>query len=49
MKEGKHCWQDNIKMGVKEKREKGRDQIQLAQDTDKWCIMVNTIMNFRDP
>jgi len=25
MKEGKHCWQDNIKMGVKEKREKGRD------------------------
>jgi hypothetical protein len=35
---------DNIKMDLRE-----MDWIDLAQDTDQWTALVNTVMNLRVP
>jgi hypothetical protein len=42
-------WVDNIKMDLQENRMRGLDWIDLAQDRDKWRVLVNAIMNFRVP
>jgi hypothetical protein len=36
---------DNIKMDLKEIGWGGMDWIDLAQDSDKWRALVNTVMN----
>jgi hypothetical protein len=41
---------DNIKMNIIKIRWGGMDRIDLAQDRAQWRdLLVNTVMNFRDP
>jgi hypothetical protein len=40
---------DNIKMGVKGIGCEGIDSIHLAQDTDQWRALVNTVMDLQFP
>jgi hypothetical protein len=40
-------WVDNIEMDLGEIGWDGRDWIELAQDTDQWRALVNTVMNLR--
>jgi hypothetical protein len=42
-------WVDNIKMDRREIGLDVIDWIDLAQDTDQWRTLVNTVMNFRVP
>jgi hypothetical protein len=42
-------WVDNIKMDLREIKWDGVDWIALAQDTDQWRALVNTVMDFRVP
>jgi len=41
-------WEDNIKMDLREVRG-GGDWMELAQDTDRWRALLNTVMNLRVP
>jgi hypothetical protein len=43
----RRSWEDNIKMDLKEIRLDGFDLIHVAQDRDKWRVVVNTGMKFR--
>jgi hypothetical protein len=40
---------ENIKMDLGEIGWDGRDWSDLAQDTDQWRTLVNTVMNLRVP
>jgi hypothetical protein len=40
---------DNIKTHLREVGRRGMDWIDLAQDTDQWRALVNTVMYLRDP
>jgi hypothetical protein len=40
---------DDIKMDLGEKRWRGMDWIDLAQDRDRWRALVNMVMNLRVP
>jgi hypothetical protein len=40
---------DNIKMDLREAGWGGMDWIDLAQDTDQWRALVNTVMKLRAP
>jgi hypothetical protein len=42
-------WVDNIKMDLREIGWDGVDWVDLAQDTDRWRALVNTVMNLRVP
>jgi hypothetical protein len=42
-------WVSNIKMDLREILWDGMDWIDLAEDTDRWRALVNTIMNLRVP
>jgi hypothetical protein len=42
-------WEDNIKMDLQEVRCRGMDWIELAQDRDRWLVVVNVVMNLRVP
>jgi hypothetical protein len=42
-------WVDNIKMDLREMECDGMDWIDLAQDSDQWRALVNTVMNLRVP
>jgi hypothetical protein len=39
-------WEDNIKMDLQEVECGGMDCIELAQDRDRWRVLVSTVMNF---
>jgi hypothetical protein len=45
----RHIWEDNIKKDLKEVTCRGIDQIDLAQDEDRWRELVNAVMNLRVP
>jgi hypothetical protein len=40
-------WEDNIKMGFRDKWWDGIDWIDLAQNMDQWRALMNTVMNVR--
>ena len=42
-------WEDNIKMDLQEVRCGVMDWIDLAQERDRWRVLVNAVMNFRVP
>jgi hypothetical protein len=42
-------WEDNIKMDLKEIGFGNVDWIHLAQDTERWRALMNTVMNLRFP
>ena len=42
-------WENNIKMNLQEVGCEGMDWIELAQDTDRWLVLVNAVMNHRVP
>ena len=42
-------WEDNIKMDLQEVECGGIGWIDLAQDRERWPIVVNAIMNLRFP
>jgi hypothetical protein len=44
----RHRWEDNIKMDLQEAGW-GIDWIELAQDRDRWRVLVKAVMNLRVP
>ena len=42
-------WEDNIKMDFQEVGYVGMDWIELAQDRDRWWVLVNAVMNLLVP
>jgi len=40
-------WEDNIKMNQQEVGCGGMDWIELAEDRDRWRVLLNAVMNFR--
>jgi len=42
-------WEDNIKMDLQEVGCGGMDWIELAQDKDKWRVLMTAVMNLRVP
>jgi hypothetical protein len=42
-------WEDNITMDLQEAGFGGMDWIVLAQDRDRWRVLVNAVMNFPVP
>jgi hypothetical protein len=42
-------WEDNIKMDLQEVGCGGMGWIELAQDKDRWRVLMNAVMNLRVP
>jgi hypothetical protein len=42
-------WEENIKMALQVIGWRGVDWIGLAQDSERWQAVVNTVMNIRVP
>ena len=40
-------WEDNVKTDIQEVGCGGIDWIDLAQDRDRWRVLVNAVMNLR--
>jgi hypothetical protein len=45
----RHSWADNIKMDHRGIELDGVDWMDMAQDRDKWRVLVNTVLNLRVP
>ena len=45
----KHRWEDNIKMDLQEVGGGCGDWMVLAQDRDRWRVLVSTVRNIRVP
>ena len=45
----KSCWEDNIKMSIEEMGLEVMDWIALAQDRDRWQVLVSTVLNLWFP
>jgi hypothetical protein len=42
-------WEDNIKMDLQKVGCGGMDWIELAQDRDRWRVLVDAVLKFRVP
>ena len=42
-------WEDNINLDLQEVACGGVDWIELAEDRDRWRVLVNAVMNLRVP
>ena len=42
-------WEDNIKMDLQEVERDSGDCMELAQDRDRWRVLVGTVRDFRVP
>ena len=42
-------WDDNMKMDLQGLGRRDMDWIELAQNRDRWWVLVTTVMNFRVP
>jgi hypothetical protein len=42
-------WNDNIKLDLHEVGSRGVDWMKLAQDMDRWRVLVNVVINLRVP
>ena len=40
-------WEDNFKMDLREVRCGGMNWIEVAQDRDRWRVVVKAVMNLR--
>jgi hypothetical protein len=45
----RHRWEDNIKMDLHQVRWRDMEWIELAQDSERWRVVVNAVMNLRVP
>jgi hypothetical protein len=45
----RHRWEDNIKKDLQEVGWGGMDWTYLAQDRDRWQVLVNAVMNLWVP
>jgi hypothetical protein len=45
----RHRWKDNTKIDIQEVRWGDMDWIDLAQETDRWRVFVNDVINLRVP
>jgi len=45
----RHRWENNIKMDLREVGCGVMNWIELAQDRDRWWVLVNALINFRVP
>jgi hypothetical protein len=45
----RYRWEDNIKRDLQEVGGDCGDWTERAQDRDRWCALVSTVMNFRVP
>jgi hypothetical protein len=45
----RHMWLDNIRMDLVEVGWSDVDWIGLAQDRDRWRVLVNAVLNLRVP
>jgi hypothetical protein len=45
----RHRWEDNIKMDLQDVECGDMDWIDLAEDRDRWRVLVNAVMNLRFP
>ena len=45
----RHRWEDNIKIDLQEVGGGCGDWMELAQDRDRWRVLVSTVMNLRVP
>jgi hypothetical protein len=45
----RRMWVNNIKMDLREIKWGGMDWVDLAEDSDQWRVLVNTVMNLRIP
>ena len=43
----RHRWEDNIKIDPQEVGHGGIEGIKLAQDRDRWQVLVNAVMNLK--
>jgi hypothetical protein len=48
-KKPRHRWVDNIKTDLREIEWGGMNWIDLAEDRDKWRVLVKTVVNLRVP
>jgi hypothetical protein len=44
-----HRWEDNIIMDLQEVGCGGMDWINLAEDRDRWQVLLNVVMNLQVP
>jgi hypothetical protein len=43
----RHRWEDNIKVDIQEVGYRGMDFNELAQDRDRWWVLVNVVTNLQ--